>query len=409
MQKSEHSINNLEQCMKCTICTAYCPVIQVNPIFPGPKHGGPDTERLRLKNKVFFDENLKYCMNCKRCEVACPSDVRIADIIHSARMDYSLHIPGLRDRLLANTDFLGKISAPVAPLVNMITGNPIAKTLMHGLLGIHKSRTFPKYKREGFISWFKKNKLKSQGEFKEKISFFHGCSTEYQHPEIGKAFVEVLNAFGIGVELLDEKCCGVAMISNGLFKSALKNARHNINVFKNAAKPIVSVSTTCTLTIRDEYKNILRLDNSDIKDDFIIVEKFLYELISSEKVKTAFLNTKKQRIAYHVPCHMRKLGWSIYTKKILSMIPNVEIIEMDNLCCGIAGTYGFKKENYEKSQQIGSKLFKQIEETNPDLVACECETCKWQIEMSTGFGVINPIVILYSALDLDKTRELNKK
>ena len=81
MQEKNISFNNFEQCIKCTICTAYCPVVAVNPLYPGPKQAGPDGERLRLKNKYFFDENLKYCMNCKRCEVACPSSGKIADLI----------------------------------------------------------------------------------------------------------------------------------------------------------------------------------------------------------------------------------------------------------------------------------------------------------------------------------------
>ena len=120
MQEKNISFNNFEQCIKCTICTAYCPVVAVNPLYPGPKQAGPDGERLRLKNKYFFDENLKYCMNCKRCEVACPSGVKIADLIHSARRRFSTATPGLRDRLLASTDFMGKMARPFAPVVNFM-------------------------------------------------------------------------------------------------------------------------------------------------------------------------------------------------------------------------------------------------------------------------------------------------
>ena len=72
---------------------------------------------------------------------------------------------------------------------------------------------------------------------------------------------------------------------------------------------------------------------------------------------------------------------------------------LDSNCCGIAGTYGFKKENYEASQAIGQALFSQIKTVNPDVVACDCETCKWQIEMSTGYTVMNPISILAQALE----------
>ncbi len=40
---------SFESCIKCTVCTTYCPVAKVNPLYPGPKQAGPDGERLRLK------------------------------------------------------------------------------------------------------------------------------------------------------------------------------------------------------------------------------------------------------------------------------------------------------------------------------------------------------------------------
>ena len=71
---------NLEQCLKCNLCTLVCPMMEVNPDYPGPKKAGPDGERYRLKDPAFFDYALKYCLNCKRCEVACPSGVDVADL-----------------------------------------------------------------------------------------------------------------------------------------------------------------------------------------------------------------------------------------------------------------------------------------------------------------------------------------
>ena len=105
---------------------------------------------------------------------------------------------------------------------------------------------------------------------------------------------------------------------------------------------------------------------------------------------------------------MERMGWGVYSTGMLRMIPGVELLMLDSVCCGIAGTYGFKKENYKRSQTIGAPLFKQIHELNPDFVACDCETCKWQIEMSTGYEVKNPISILAEALDVEATRKLNE-
>ena len=69
--------------------------------------------------------------------------------------------------------------------------------------------------------------------------------------------------------------------------------------------------------------------------------------------------------------------------------------------------FGIKKEHYNDSQKIGEGLFQQIRDYTVDMVATDCETCKWQIEMSMGLEVLNPISILAEALDFEKTRELN--
>ena len=93
-----------ESCIKCTVCTTTCPVSRVNPRYPGPKQAGPDGERLRLKDGALYDEALKYCINCKRCEVACPSDVKIGDIIQRARAQYGQQKPTLRDAILSGAN-----------------------------------------------------------------------------------------------------------------------------------------------------------------------------------------------------------------------------------------------------------------------------------------------------------------
>lgn len=110
-----------ESCIKCTVCTTVCPVSGVDPRYPGPKQAGPDGERLRLKDGALYDEALKYCINCKRCEVACPSDVKIGDIIQRARARYSTQKPTLRDAILSHTDLMGSLSTPFAPVVNAAT------------------------------------------------------------------------------------------------------------------------------------------------------------------------------------------------------------------------------------------------------------------------------------------------
>ena len=402
LQEYTVSKHNFEECMKCTVCTAYCPVLQVNPLYPGPKQAGPDGERLRLKDPYFFNYALKYCMNCKRCEVACPSGVNVADLIQAARIKYDHSKPKLRDTILASTDFMGTLARPFAPIVNGVTGLGITKTALDATLKIDRQRTFPKYSARSFEGWLK-HRDKEQAAFQDQVAYFHGCYVNYNYPQLGKDLVKVLNALGVGVQLLEkEKCCGIAMITNGMSEKATKNARHNMAALRKAVVDkglrVVTTSSSCTLTMREEYPNLLGVDNADVRDSLLMATRFIFEKLE----KGAALKFKAdyhKKIAYHVPCHMEKMGWGVFSEKLLRMIPGVEFTLLDSACCGIAGTYGFKKENYAASQAIGAALFDQIKTVNPDVVACDCETCKWQIEMSTGYSVMNPISILAEAIE----------
>lgn len=399
--------NNFEQCLKCSICTVYCPMMEANPLYPGPKQAGPDGERYRLKNPEFYDEALKYCLNCKRCEVACPSDVKVGDLILAARLDYDKTRPSLRDRVMGNTDFAGKAGSSFARLANPVMGLKPVRLMMDRLIGVDRRVSMPQYASETFEKWFARHPQQESGR---SVRYFHGCYVNYNNPQLGKDLVALMNALGYGVSLMDgEKCCGTPMLSNGLIGKAIHNAVANMKSLRSGEGPVLVTGSTCTLTLRDEYPNILGIDNSDVRENILLATRFIYQKIESGEVRLAFRKDYKKRIAYHTPCHMAKMGWEIYTAELLKMIPGVDFVRLEQQCCGVAGTFGFKKEYRDISTTIGSKLFALIEDAAPDFVATDCETCKMQIEMCTGYEVKHPVSILLEALDVEKTKEMNLK
>lgn len=406
MQEHNISENNFEQCLKCTICNSVCPMMAANPSYPGPKQAGPDGERYRIKDPRFFDLTLKYCLNCKRCEVACPSGVKVGDIIQTARLKYGRQSHPLRDLALASTDFTGTIATRTAPGSNRLMNSKAVRNLMNAV-GVDRRRDLPEYAEETFEEWYAGH-AGVQAAYGKSVNFFHGCYSNYNFPKLARDLVTILNACGYGVKLLDgERCCGVALISNGFGKLARKQAEANIAAFDASEGPILTVSSTCTFTIKDEYRQVLGLDMRGNADRITMATRWLYEAVENGDVKLAFKDGFKARMAYHTACHMSKLGWAVYSIGLLRMIPGMELVVLDQECCGMAGTFGFKKENYNLSQRIGSKLFDSIGIVGPDAVVTDCETCKWQIEQSTGLEVLNPISVLADALDVERTKELN--
>ncbi|AWX14098.1 anaerobic glycerol-3-phosphate dehydrogenase subunit C [Mergibacter septicus] len=405
-QPQTYSDQSFESCIKCTACTAVCPVSRNNPLYPGPKQSGPDGERLRLKNPSMYDEALKYCTNCKRCEVACPSGVKIGDIIVRARDHYGkgkgkTKTQKLRDAVLSNTDLMGTLSTPFAPIINTITGLKATRFILDKTLKVDRRRSLPKYSFGTFRYWYKKQ-AEEQTRFVEKVAYYHGCYVNYNNPELGKDLIKVFNAMNIGVVLLEkEKCCGVPLMVNGFPQQATRQANFNIQqlekVIVEKSLPVVGTSSTCTLTLKEEYEHILGINNSKVKGDIHLVTRYIYRLLE-EQGKKLPLKSLPLKVAYHTACHMEKAGWVAYTIELLRKIPNLELTMLNSQCCGIAGTYGFKAENYEVSQAIGSGLFEQINQGSFDYIISDCETCKWQIDMSTNCTCLHPITLLAMAL-----------
>ena len=289
---------------------------------------------------------------------------------------------------------------PFAPIVNTATSLKPVRQLLDAALKIDHRRTLPKYSFGTFRRWYR-SVAAQQAQYKDQVAFFHGCFVNYNHPQLGKDLIKVLNAMGTGVQLLSkEKCCGVPLIANGFTDKARKQAITNVESIREAVGvkgiPVIATSSTCTFALRDEYPEVLNVDNKGLRDHIELATRWLWRKL--DEGKTLPLKPLPLKVVYHTPCHMEKMGWTLYTLELLRKIPGLELTVLDSQCCGIAGTYGFKKENYPTSQAIGAPLFRQIEESGADLVVTDCETCKWQIEMSTSLRCEHPITLLAQAL-----------
>ena len=221
-----------------------------------------------------------------------------------------------------------------------------------------------------------------------------------------------MNAIGYGVNLLDkEKCCGVAKIANNLVDAARRDANINLeSIRKSVAKGAGSAYNQ--LDARHHARRISTIysdiDTHDVRDHIQPRHRHCIQPSStSGKVKVAFRPDFKRRVAYHTHAIRKTSRWAIYSTSLLKMIPGLEFVPLESVCCGIAGTYGFKKENYNYSQQIGNALFEQITPCRSRQRSHRLRDRKWQIEMSTGVHVDNPISIFAEVLDIEATRRLN--
>lgn len=392
---------SFDYCIKCTICTSYCPVAKVTKKFPGPKQSGPDSERFRIKDPNLVDKSIFYCTNCKICEVVCPSNVNISHFIQNAKLRLVSKGEGkLRDKLISDTDLLGSMGVRFSKLLNRILKMEFIKSSMDFLIGIDKRRRFPEYSNYTFKDWFKSNYSINKYDYKRSICYFSGCFVNFTDPNLGKDFIYVMDKNKIKVILPEQKCCGIPLVANGLINKAYKKAKFNIKnltLFINKGIPIIATSSSCALSLKHDYNEFLNIKEAyPLKELSFNSTEFLISLLEEGEFNND-LYPLDIKVAYHAPCHLKFQGGENFTIELLKQIPNLKLENLNSECCGIAGTFGFKKENYKISYNIGYNLFKKIEKTNPDFVVTDCETCKLQIETFTKAKVLHPINLLAMA------------
>jgi len=397
--------SSLDHCVKCTICESFCPVSQATPLFPGPKYIGPQAERYRGVGPS-PDASVDYCSGCGICTQVCPQDVKIAEINSRARAKLweGRRIP-LRNQLIARPSVIGRLGTPVAPLANWALHNRAIRALVQRVVGIHRDAPMPSFTGRTFQSRSRAHRNGATPADAPTVVYFHGCGTNYYEPRVGEMVVAVLEHNGFRVIVPAQDCCGLPLQSNGNFPAARKYVQRlvaNLAPHARSGVPIVSNSTSCGLMLKREAREILGVEDEDTevvsRSTFDLCE-FLLSVHQRGELRTDF-RSLPITVPYHAPCQQRGHGIGKPALDLLALVPDLHMIELDVDCCGIAGTYGIKKEKYDIAMAVGRRLFSDIAATGADIAACDSETCRWQIAHGAGVSAVHPIELLYRAYGL---------
>ena len=398
MNKQPWPKNNSDFCIRCATCMAICPVSRVTPLFPGPKQAGPGAERFRRPGDPSVDQWIDLCIGCHLCDMVCSSGVNISELNLIAKAKY-LDEKGrpFRDWILSQIHLFGWFGSLFSHVANRLLRSHTIKWMLDALFNIDRRRNLPLYQSPTFRQWFRGYPTKGS----RKVAYFYGCYINTNEVDVGKATVQVLEANGFEVILPPQRCCGIPMLGNGNFKGARRLGLWNIPSLLHTIRSgsdIVFSSTSCGHMIKHEYSRLLSIPGSEevAKHTFDIFD-FLRNL-----KETGGLNIKFKELflkaAYFVPCHLRSLGIGLPALGVLGLIPGLRIDPIDADCCGMGGTFGFKKERYEISQEIGKDLVEAIDRLKPEIVLSDCEGCRLQIRHLTNLKVFHPIQILRDAL-----------
>ena len=103
------------------------------------------------------------------------------------------------------------------------------------------------------------------------------------------------------------------------------------------------------------------------------------------------------KVGYHTPCHLRIRGGGQATLDLLASIPGLEVGNVDRGCCGLAGSYGMKAQNYGASMAIGARPGGYLRDERFDAVTTDCAGCEMQLKAVSGLPAHHPIKLLWMA------------
>jgi Fe-S oxidoreductase len=356
-------------------------------------------------------EVLDLCLECKACQTECPLSVDMATMKSEALAHrYEQHGTPLSALFFGNARLLNQLGSAFAPLSNLPGRIGLLRILMERVLKVDRRRPLPEFASESLPKWFRKRqraRASANASSSRSLLFLADSFSSYTEPEIGKAAIELLEAAGWEVQLVDNVCCGRSLLSKGLLgKAKAKHAEllKKLGPAARAGIPIVGVEPSCVLTLRDE---LLSLNGPSDDGEAIARQAVLADDLLAEALENGGLTPHPARTAdpilFHGHCHQKAEGAMEGSVRLLREIAKSSKVDvLDAGCCGMAGSFGFETEHYDLSMKIGRmRLFPAVENAGEGTrVAATGVSCRQQIAQGTGRTAKHPIVLLRETLDL---------
>ncbi|MBF8268189.1 MAG: oxidoreductase, partial [Dehalococcoidia bacterium] len=294
----------------------------------------------------------------------------------------------LRARLFAHIATISRLGCALAPLSNGVLQSPLVRWKLDRLLKIDKRRPLPPFARQTFPHWFRSRKAIPPSEGRGRVVLFNDTFMNYNHPSIGMAATRLLERAGFHAILVERKCCGRPMISQGMLEEARANARYNVELlypYVAEGAYIVGCEPSCLLTLRDEYPDLLGSGEARaVAGKALLLEELLQMLHQEGRLALEFRPTPR-RILFHGHCHARALVGVEPALAALRLVPGFEVEESKAGCCGMAGAFGYEREHYDISMAIGGqRLFPAISQRGAeDEIVVNGVSCRQQVQHGT--------------------------
>ena len=337
-------------------------------------------------------EVMDLCISCKACASECPTGVDMARL-KAEYLHQRILTHGASSRARWIADFPGKLRrlSRIPNLANRVARSRWLRAHLERRYGLDPRVLPPRLARQTFRDWFQRRRSRRRGQTDTlpRVAYLVDTWTSYFTPHVGIAAVKLLEAAGFHVLCPPTACCGRPAISQGLLAEARLAAEYNVELLAPlafSAVPIVGTEPSCTLTLTDEYPQLIRTNAARrVASQTMMLESLLIRLADSGAGELRFdPSISELPLLYHAHCHQKALVGSADAVRLMKLAFGDRATEINSGCCGMAGSFGHEREHYDVAKAIGEqRLFPAIRGAPDAQIAVEGFSCRQQVEHHT--------------------------
>jgi len=423
-------------CIRCSACLNVCANFETvgghafgGETYSGGIGGSWEAGTGKLMNARFSE----LCTGCSRCIPQCPVRIDIpwlnqnlrqrmnqedgtsltkslfGSLTGSAPQDKSAPLP---KQFFANYHTFGKWGTRFASLANGSSHMPLARKAMADVLGVDIRRELPAFPPKTWEQLFREEpRVKKAAAIEPGIAMLADTFTNYGSPERGMAAVRVLRTIGVDVELTPSIPDGRAAMSQGMIDTAREQARAMaimLGPYLDSGRKIAVIEPSVLAMLRFDCKHLLDDEASiaALASNSFEALQLVWDIankvgVDLPKVFPAAKSHLGTRLFYHSHCQQRTCNAGSQTVDVLRAA-GFDVVTSSVECCGMAGSFGYKRDFYELSMAVGADLFAQVlaaeQDRGPRVLVASGISCHEQLMAGMGRLVLHPAEILVSTL-----------
>ena len=366
-------------------------------VFAGNDPKGYKSEELK--------EALDLCLSCKACKSECPANVDMAKM--KAEFMNGWHQENgskMKERFFADAGKLFPLASLTPGIASKVATSKLGKWVFENVFGIDSRRDLPAFAPQTFHRLFKRHRQQGTVRSAEKVVLFVDLFTNYNDPEIGMDAVKVLEAMGFEVIIPKNMETGRPQISKGFLKEAryiTKIALAEFEEFVESEIPVVGLEPSEILTLRDEFLELCEINQLKMAEKLARSSFTFEEFVANHKDRIP-KSKSPQKVLLHGHCHTKALVGNEPTVEALQAA-GYEVDVLQTGCCGMAGSFGYEKDHYEVSMEIGELvLFPKLRENQKAEICAPGFSCRHQIKDGVEKKALHPAQLIAKSVFRNK-------